>query len=41
MKEERRAARRMKKETKELYKCEAQRAQKVAAFTGPSTIHLM
>lgn len=41
VKEERREARRMKKETKELYKCEAQRAQKVAAFTGPSAIHLM
>ncbi|KAM3304593.1 hypothetical protein P3S67_011459 [Capsicum chacoense] len=41
VKEERRKARRMKKETKELYKCEAQRAKKVAAFTGPSAIHLM
>lgn len=41
MKEERREARRMKKEMKGLYKCEAQRAQKVVAFTGPSAIHLM
>ncbi|KAK4349031.1 hypothetical protein RND71_031786 [Anisodus tanguticus] len=41
VKEERREARRMKKETKVLYKCEAHRAQKVAAFTGPSAIHLM
>ncbi|XP_016490939.2 uncharacterized protein LOC107810650 [Nicotiana tabacum] len=41
VKEERREARRMKKEMKGLYKCEAQRAQKVAAFTGPSAIHLM
>ncbi|GAA0147574.1 hypothetical protein LIER_07239 [Lithospermum erythrorhizon] len=41
VKEERRQARRVKKETKELYKYEAHRAQKVAAFTGPSAIHLM
>ncbi|XP_057503665.1 uncharacterized protein LOC130787291 isoform X2 [Actinidia eriantha] len=41
VKEERREARRVKKEMKELYKGEAQRAQRVAAFTGPSSIHLM
>lgn len=41
VKEERREARRVKKEMKELYKSEAQNAQKVAAFTGPSSIHLM
>ncbi|KAL3840259.1 hypothetical protein ACJIZ3_024850 [Penstemon smallii] len=41
VKSERREARQMKKETKGLYKFEAQRAQKVAAFTGPSSIHLM
>ncbi|XP_059636374.1 uncharacterized protein LOC132278570 [Cornus florida] len=41
VKEERREARRVKKEIKGLYRCEAQRAQKVAAFTGPSSIHLM
>lgn len=41
VKEERREARRMKKEMKGLYKGEAKLAQKVAAFTGPSSIHLM
>ncbi|KAL6959667.1 hypothetical protein U1Q18_039821 [Sarracenia purpurea var. burkii] len=41
VKEERREARRAKKEMKGLYRCEAQRAQKVAAVTGPSSIHLM
>ncbi|CAL5415908.1 unnamed protein product [Camellia sinensis] len=41
IKEERREARRVKKEMKGLYRCEAQRAQKVSAFTGPSSIHLM
>ncbi|KAG8377871.1 hypothetical protein BUALT_Bualt08G0078600 [Buddleja alternifolia] len=38
---ERREARQTKKEIKVLYKSEGQRAQKVAAFTGPSSIHLM
>ncbi|KAH6810839.1 hypothetical protein C2S51_024601 [Perilla frutescens var. frutescens] len=38
---ERREARQLKKETKEVYKSEGHRAQKVAAFTGPSSIHLM
>uniref|UniRef100_A0A5B7B4U2 Protein LTV1 homolog n=1 Tax=Davidia involucrata TaxID=16924 RepID=A0A5B7B4U2_DAVIN len=41
VKEERREARRVKKEMKGLYRSEAQIAQKVAAFTGPSSIHLM
>ncbi|KAF5735613.1 hypothetical protein HS088_TW15G01122 [Tripterygium wilfordii] len=41
VKEERREARRTKKEMKGLYHCEAQRAQRVAAFSGPSSIHLM
>ncbi|CAI9262362.1 unnamed protein product [Lactuca saligna] len=41
LKEERREARRVKKDMKELYKGEAQQAQKVAAFTPPSSIHLM
>lgn len=41
IKEEKREARRVKKEMKELYKGEAQRAQRVAASTGPSSIHLM
>ncbi|GKU90045.1 hypothetical protein SLEP1_g4092 [Rubroshorea leprosula] len=41
VKEERREARKVKKEMKGLYRCEAQRAQKVAAITGPSSIHLM
>ncbi|KAK6131246.1 hypothetical protein DH2020_035003 [Rehmannia glutinosa] len=38
---ERREARQIKKEMKGLYKSEAHRAQKVAAFTGPSSIHLI
>lgn len=38
---ERREARQRKKDTKGLYKSEAQNAQKVAAFTGPSSIRLM
>ncbi|GLT58780.1 hypothetical protein SLA2020_316470 [Shorea laevis] len=41
VKEERREACKVKKEVKGLYRCEAQRAQKVAAITGPSSIHLM
>ncbi|GFP95176.1 hypothetical protein PHJA_001662000 [Phtheirospermum japonicum] len=41
VKSERREARQVKKEMKGLYKSEAHRAQKVAAFTGPSSIHLM
>ncbi|KAL5546051.1 hypothetical protein UlMin_005738 [Ulmus minor] len=41
VKEERREARRVKKEMKGLYKGEAQRAQKVAATSAPSAIHLM
>lgn len=41
LKEERREARRLKKEMKGLYKCEAQRAQRVAAITGPSSIPIM
>ncbi|CAA3033758.1 Hypothetical predicted protein [Olea europaea subsp. europaea] len=41
LKAERREARQMKKDMKGLYKSEGQRAQKVAAFTGPSSIHLM
>ncbi|KAL3640944.1 hypothetical protein CASFOL_015912 [Castilleja foliolosa] len=41
VKSERREARQVKKEMKGLYKSEGQRAQKVAAFTGPSSIHLM
>ncbi|KAK1433622.1 hypothetical protein QVD17_10535 [Tagetes erecta] len=41
VKEEKREARRAKKDLKGLYKSEAQQAQKVAAFTGPSSIHLM
>ncbi|KAF7833478.1 protein LTV1-like protein [Senna tora] len=41
VKEERREARRVKKEMKGLYKCETHRAQRVAAVSGPSTIHLM
>lgn len=40
VKEERREARRVKKETKEMYKSETQRAQRVAAISGPSSIHL-
>lgn len=31
----------MKKEMKGLYRGEAQRAQRVAAVAGPSSIHLM
>ncbi|KAG6510067.1 protein LTV1 homolog [Zingiber officinale] len=41
LKEERRESRRAKKELKGLYKCEGQRAQKVAAISGPSAIHIM
>ncbi|KAL2504029.1 hypothetical protein Adt_19650 [Abeliophyllum distichum] len=41
VKAERREARQMKKDMKGLYKSEGQLAQKVAAFTGPSSIHLM
>ncbi|CAJ1944161.1 unnamed protein product [Sphenostylis stenocarpa] len=41
VKEERREARRTKKETKELYKFEAHRAQRAAAVSGPSSIHLL
>ncbi|KAM0032886.1 putative Low temperature viability protein Ltv1 [Helianthus debilis subsp. tardiflorus] len=41
VKEEKREARRAKKDLKGLYKSEAQQAQKVAASTGPSSIHLM
>lgn len=41
VKEERREARRVKKELKGLYKCEANRAQKVAAVAGPSLVHLV
>ncbi|KAF9616550.1 hypothetical protein IFM89_030094 [Coptis chinensis] len=41
VKEERREARRAKKEMKGIYRCEGQHAQKVAAFSGPSAIHLM
>lgn len=41
VKEGRREARRIKKEMKGLYRCEAQRAQKVAAVSGPSSIHLL
>jgi len=41
VKEERREARRTKKEMKELYKCEANRAQRVAAGSGASSYHLM
>ena len=41
IKEERREARRVKKEMKELYRSEAQRAQKVAAVSCSSSIHLM
>ncbi|XP_075518892.1 uncharacterized protein LOC142552892 [Primulina tabacum] len=37
---DRREARQRKKEMRGLYKSEAQNAQKVAAFTGPSSIHL-
>ncbi|GAV72456.1 hypothetical protein CFOL_v3_15944 [Cephalotus follicularis] len=41
VKEERREARRLKKEVKGLYQYEAQRAQKTAAISAPSSIHLM
>uniref|UniRef100_A0ACD5YLA8 Uncharacterized protein n=1 Tax=Avena sativa TaxID=4498 RepID=A0ACD5YLA8_AVESA len=41
VKEEKREARKAKKELKELYKFETQKAQKVAAITGPSSIRLM
>ena len=41
MKEARRDARHAKKQLKELYKCESQMAQKVAAISGPSSIRLM
>ncbi|GMH23400.1 hypothetical protein Nepgr_025243 [Nepenthes gracilis] len=41
VKEERREARHMKKEIKELYRCQAKHAQKVAAVSGPSSIHLI
>ncbi|KAL4027159.1 hypothetical protein IC575_015622 [Cucumis melo] len=41
IKEARREARRTKKEMKGLYKEEAHRAQKVVAFSGPASIHLM
>ncbi|XP_054795573.1 uncharacterized protein LOC129301014 [Prosopis cineraria] len=41
VKEERREARRLKKEMKGLYKCETHRGQRVAAVSGPSTIHLL
>lgn len=41
VKEGRREARRAKKEMKELYRCEAKRAQKVAAISCPSSIRPM
>ncbi|KDP38587.1 hypothetical protein JCGZ_04512 [Jatropha curcas] len=41
IKEERREARRLKKEMKGIYRGEAQRAQRVAAIAGPSSIHLL
>ncbi|KAK6938901.1 hypothetical protein RJ641_032409 [Dillenia turbinata] len=41
VKEERREARRAKKEMKGLYKCETQRAQRAVAISGPTSIHLM
>ncbi|KAG6522401.1 protein LTV1 homolog [Zingiber officinale] len=41
VKEEKRESRRAKKELKGLYKCEGQKAQKVAAISGPSSIHIM
>ncbi|KAH9606052.1 hypothetical protein KSS87_006689 [Heliosperma pusillum] len=40
VKEERREARRVKKELKGVYRGESTRAQKVAADSGPSSIHL-
>ncbi|CAA6654559.1 unnamed protein product [Spirodela intermedia] len=41
VKEARREARHSKKQLKELYKCESLLAQKLAAVSGPSSIHLM
>ena len=41
VKEERREARCAKKELKELYKGEAQHAQRIAAISGPSSKRLM
>ncbi|XP_066349456.1 uncharacterized protein [Miscanthus floridulus] len=41
VKEEKKEARKAKKELKGLYKSETQKAQKVAAVTGPSSIRLM
>lgn len=41
VKEARREARHAKKQLKELYKGESQLAQKLAAVSGPSSIHLM
>ncbi|KAL5210773.1 hypothetical protein ABZP36_006396 [Zizania latifolia] len=41
VKEEKREARKAKKELKGLYKSETQKAQKVAAVTGPASIRLM
>lgn len=41
VKKERSEARQMKKAMKELYRSEAQQAQKVAAIAGPSSIRLM
>ncbi|KAF6169522.1 hypothetical protein GIB67_014385 [Kingdonia uniflora] len=41
VKQEKREARVLKKEYKGVYRCEGQRAQKVAANSGPSSIHLM
>ena len=40
VKMERREARLVKKETKEMYKSETQRARRVAVISGPSAIHL-
>ncbi len=41
VREERREARRAKKELKELYKGEAQHAHRIAAVSGPSSKRLM
>ncbi|KAI4323832.1 hypothetical protein L6164_023408 [Bauhinia variegata] len=41
VKEERREARRLKKEMKGLYRGEAHLAQRVAAVSGPSSIHIL
>ena len=41
VKEGRREAQRAKKEMKDLYRCEAQGAQKAAAISCPSSVHLM